>query len=101
MKRYTEEEIRQEFVKYLIEFQGLDTNDAQIAASSLFTPERYSCFINYEYEGDEVIDGVNYGKYSNTTDFTMFRTFYEDAPSFVYYEYKDKDGISFYSFEKP
>ena len=100
IRKYTQEEIRQEFVKYLMKIQRLDSYDAQIAATSLFTPASYNCFINYEYEGEEVIDGATYKKYSNTSDFSSFRTFSEEVDSFIYYEYKDENGVCFYSLDQ-
>lgn len=99
MKRYTQEEIRELFVKYMIEAQGCTENDARIAATSLFTLESYSLFVYYDYEGDEIIDGVVYEKYSNTTDFSAFRTFTNDVGAFVFFEYKDSDGNIFFSLE--
>lgn len=91
-KFLNEEQIRTEFINYLIKRHSLDEDEAKFAACDFPDPFA-NCYLISEYECNVQIEGKEYKMYSCKTDFCRFDTFSDKVSPFkfnIYYYFEDK-----------
>lgn len=84
------EQLRKDFFSYLMEVQGLDPDEAQIAVEDFPNPYG-SPFLREEFLYVETIDGEDYECNASCVDFSMSYTFSNSKPYRFYTYYKCAD----------
>ena len=82
--------IRSAFAEHLMKYK--DYSDAEVAIAVSDFPDRYSLpYLDEEYIGEEIIDGVEYEKNACITDFQSCGI--EGIPAFKFYSFYAVEDI--------